>query len=916
MGNHEELIKAGSFDDKFKNTLRDYYTYGFKTYDDLQSKNEKGKLEPSVSTINSDWLRLNNILRDYFEWSVDKNQVFFMSNDSQSMPLNPFHRVYRFCRYNERDPKSFFNTIFALSPLVSLAHGVESLELNDSRVCDLSDEYLQFEDHLDSGITALTSAELLCFFSDNSPLFIGENNAINKRLKELRNLGLIQDVSEKKKGAKKAVHRWELTSYCIDSFLKDGMEIDKDFESHFINAIDFFSKYELLGEIGSVLLGRFHAEYNSAFRFKHEYYMQALNDYNLIDLLYAIEENYWCKIEYQHGITSGKSSLICYPLGIRVSSTGGREYLSFYEPFSRSYSNLRIEFIDSIEYIKDGEITTEGGKTISIKDSLVKSDIRNARKSLMHSWGASTTIGQTGNATMEAPLFDVRLKVAYDQQNETFIRNRIYREQRIGTVCEQDGHLDFSVQVTDPRELRPWVRSFYSRLEEVAGIEEFGYSIKADLAEIKYVTEESAVPLVKENEKTASAVPWSIPKGAKYVSFSCDVHKLLFNECFSLYYTVISDVLMTLYGDQKQEAFTKAELETIIDNVLNEYQEVLGVQSKNLLTSEIIALLTSKAFMREGLMEETQHLGYGAKYGLWMEKRSPSLKNKRTVASYLRKYITQTESFYSNVLPLSALECRWLLTIIDNPKMKLFLSEPEIAYIREKLSSDTCKIEKLPLGEIYYIDRFNMSKEARQKEIEVMNPLLLSIKNRRKVYLEYTSAKGKKQAGVFEPIIIEFSKRDNLFRGYFYSTWNKKITTMNISRKKIFRVLDENFDYEKALSGLERYRKKNTRELTVQFYGARNTPDRILSEFAPWKKHCVYDRDTDLYTLTIYYQKQDAFELVVRLMGYGSAIRVSEKSGIIYEQYNMRVDKQIAIERGRTISGKKEQQSNDDTAEI
>ena len=33
MASHEELIKAGSFDDKFKNALRDYYTYGFKTYD-------------------------------------------------------------------------------------------------------------------------------------------------------------------------------------------------------------------------------------------------------------------------------------------------------------------------------------------------------------------------------------------------------------------------------------------------------------------------------------------------------------------------------------------------------------------------------------------------------------------------------------------------------------------------------------------------------------------------------------------------------------------------------------------------------------------------------------------------------------------------------------------------------------------
>ena len=151
MASHEELIKAGSFDDKFKNALRDYYTYGFKTYNDLQSKNEKGKLEPSTSTINADWVRLNNILFDYFEWSVDKNQVFFMSTDSQSMSINPFHRIYRFCRYNERDPKTFFNTIFALSPNVSLAHGTESLDLDDL-VDSLSDAYLRFESDLESDI--------------------------------------------------------------------------------------------------------------------------------------------------------------------------------------------------------------------------------------------------------------------------------------------------------------------------------------------------------------------------------------------------------------------------------------------------------------------------------------------------------------------------------------------------------------------------------------------------------------------------------------------------------------------------------------------------------------------------------------------------------------------------------------------
>lgn len=202
MASHEELIKAGSFDDKFKNALRDYYTYGFKTYDDLQSKNKKGKLEPSTSTINADWVRLNNILFDYFEWSVDKNQVFFMSTDSQSMSINPFHRIYRFCRYNERDPKTFFNTIFALSPFVELNRGIESLALHDFRVNSLSDEYLSFEDHLHDA-SSFTSAELLCFYPDGSPLFVGENNAINKRLKELKVLGIITDIAEKKPGAKK-----------------------------------------------------------------------------------------------------------------------------------------------------------------------------------------------------------------------------------------------------------------------------------------------------------------------------------------------------------------------------------------------------------------------------------------------------------------------------------------------------------------------------------------------------------------------------------------------------------------------------------------------------------------------------------------------------------------------------------------
>lgn len=918
MASHEELIKVGSFNDKFKNALRDYYTYGFKTYVDLQSQSIKGKLEPSASTINADWVRLNNILRDYFEWSVDKNQVFFMSTDSQSMSVNPFHRIYRFCRYNERDPKTFFNTILALSPSVSLAHGMESLELNDFRVNALSDEYLRFEEYLCSS-TSFTSAELLCFFPDNSPLFVGENNTINKRLKELKDLGFISDIAEKKVGAQKAVHRWELTNYYIASILEQGYKIDDSFVVHFTNALDFFSKYEQLGEIGSIILGRYFREYQSAFRFKHEYYMQSLNDYNLIDLLHAIEENYWCKIEYRHAVTGKKSSIICYPLEIRISSTGGREYLSFYEPFSRSYSNLRVEFIDSIEYIKDGGITTKDGKIISTKDSEVKNDIKNARKSLKYSWGASTTVTQIGNAVKEAPLYDVHLKIAFDPHSEAFIRNRVYREQRIGTIYEHDGFIEFSVRVTDVRELRPWIRSFYSRLVESSGIEEFGFSIKSDLTEMKYVSEEVSTLVIK-SETTDSPAVWCIPEGTMFKTFPCEAHLSLFNEFFSIYYAVISDVLMTLYADKKKESFTEIELRSAINVAINKYQSGLGMQSRRLLSTEILGLLTSNAFMREGLVEKKSHwvLGVGSKdqYGPWMLKSSPAIQGKQTAISYLRKYTTKVDSFYSSVLPLSLLEYRWLITIIDNPKMKLFLSTEEIQYLKTVLSSEKNKAQQLPMGAIHYTDRFNLIAESRPKEIEIMNPLLFAIQNHKKVFVEYISAKGKKQSGVFAPIIIEFSKRDNVFRGYFYSVWNKKISIMNIARLQSFRVLDEEYDYDKALWALVCFRKKNTRELTIEFYDEKNVPDRILSEFAPWKKRCVYDRDTKLYRLTIFYQKQDSFELVVRLLGYGSAIRILERDSRVFEQYIMRVDKQVAIERERDTERAKEQSRNDDTKGI
>jgi hypothetical protein len=93
VATHEELIKS-KFIVKFRNPLRNYYTYGFMSYNDYI---DNGNTKSSIYDV---WNRLKNVLAGdgYFKWS--KKEAMFISADSQSQLCNPFHRVYRFCMYN------------------------------------------------------------------------------------------------------------------------------------------------------------------------------------------------------------------------------------------------------------------------------------------------------------------------------------------------------------------------------------------------------------------------------------------------------------------------------------------------------------------------------------------------------------------------------------------------------------------------------------------------------------------------------------------------------------------------------------------------------------------------------------------------------------------------------------------------
>lgn len=884
MATHKELITAGKFDEKFKRALLDYYSYGFKCLGSFDAKKHQ--------TISEDWLRLNRIIADYMKWSEDRNDVMFASEDSQSMDSNPFHRIYRFCKYNPLTyPAYFLHTMAALSKSFHLRGSVDVLGLDDDLRMHLEDVIERQED--------LKTSDLLCFYTEKLAPSVGDdrNKTPNNRLADLERLGLV--TCRQKGGAKggKGDRRWSLPLFTIGTILDAGNKVSKNFEHHLHSALDFFSKYYLLGEVGTFILDRIYSDDVSPFRFKHEYFMQALNDFNIADLLYAIEHNKWCKIKYRHGIRNAERDILCYPLEIRISNMNGREFLMCYEPFKRSYTALRIEFIDAIEFFDDSKVKRILAQTgYHLLSETVDTDISNARESLKYSWGVSSTKEPIGNAQSIAVPHPVNFKIAYTPKQDYFIVNRLYRERRIGYLEKPDGstHLHFSVNVSDETELRPWMRSFYSRIVSCDGMETNAFSLDDDVEDVVRVLIRDELPSKRQNSPKRILPRWEIPDDAKIILGSgvkAREHDLLFNEVFCIYYYIIADVFVRLSSSTKEKSYNKQEILQAIEDSFNKFYLLIGQETESLLPDEILELLIDGGFL-----ERIDRPIPGAYETVKNDAGTGYLKRQKTEKAYVSKYACEPGvELYRDVVPLTTLELRWLKTIIRDQKMKLFFSKDEITLLQNLLDENAPSIKALPMNKVVFFDRFRFTEKNARRETAVLATILEGIYDQRTVRLKYhTNQKGPRH-GEFRPIVLEFSKRNNRFQGYFQNCKTNAILTINIAQIETATETGTAFDYSAVEIALADYRKNNTTSVEIEFSNVKNIVDRILTEFSPWEKRCSYDAKTRKYRLTIFYQKPDELDLVVRLLGYGAYLCFVDKEHPIFKEIQLRMTKQMEL---------------------
>ena len=203
------------------------------------------------------------------------------------------------------------------------------------------------------------------------------------------------------------------------------------------DAIDFFSETAPLGVIGSY----FPKRASSAFEFKHQYLLGALDSEILFGLCKCMEESRGAELTIFSRRKKQELKHPVYPIRLYFSTQSGRQYILGYH-----YANKHPMFfrLDSIRKIRPMDVEQNPAKYETLWKEFD-----------LHLWGVST-----GNHTLEH--IEMLIHVGPD---EGFIADRLKREKRHGTVDQIDRETwRFSADVYDASEMMPWLRTFIGRI--------------------------------------------------------------------------------------------------------------------------------------------------------------------------------------------------------------------------------------------------------------------------------------------------------------------------------------------------------------------------------------------------------------------------------------------------------------------
>lgn len=216
-------------------------------------------------------------------------------------------------------------------------------------------------------------------------------------------------------------------------------------------------------------------------------------------------------------------------------------------------------------------------------------------------------------------------------------------------------------------------------------------------------------------------------------------------------------------------------------------------------------------------------------------------------------------------MPMTTLQKRWLKSISLDPRIKLFggldidLDDVEPLFTPE----DICVFDK-------YLDGDNYEDE---NYIHNFKLILDAVKNQYPIEIVALNRRGEQYSRVVQPDYIEYSEKDDKFR--IIGGGTKMGNTINIGR-----IIKCHIHQGGEKNCCESKNKVKLRSVILELTDRRNALERVLLHFAHFEKQAEKFED-DRYKVTVYYEKEDETEIVIRVLSFGPLIKVVEPNHFI-----------------------------------
>ncbi len=218
---------------------------------------------------------------------------------------------------------------------------------------------------------------------------------------------------------------------------------------------------------------------------------------------------------------------------------------------------------------------------------------------------------------------------------------------------------------------------------------------------------------------------------------------------------------------------------------------------------------------------------------------------------------------HTPTIPLTTLQKRWLKSLLDDPRVKLFdVSFPNLDGIKPLFTREDYKIfDQYANGDPYedesYIKNFRL--------------ILSAIKEHRPVKINMINRHEREVNIRFYPKGLEYSLKDDKFR---IIADGCKFKYYNMGRIKKCEYYTGNGPRH------ETPQNDTIKELTLAILNERNALERAMLHFAHFEKQAEKIDETH-YSLRLKYYASDETELVIRILSFGPFIKVKEPESFV-----------------------------------